>query len=143
MLDTVDPAYEFMRKARKQFHCKGRKLARKVCESPVFDQYLKLMESRRDKLVRRMAMNLELESLGGRAKDPINRLACFTWVVLSENLEPFAQVPFVRGIAQEEIEAISQDLKKGYNTAEQAKAALIRQQLEAEGLMDDEWEMGR
>jgi hypothetical protein len=73
-----------------------------------------------DRLIARMAANLELESWGGRAQSPANKLAARTWVVLSERVAPFHEVPFVRALARYAIQSIQINLALGFRSQREA-----------------------
>ncbi|MBI3271402.1 MAG: hypothetical protein HYZ53_20595 [Planctomycetes bacterium] len=77
----------------------------------------------RELLIERMAANLETEAWAGRAGEPVNRLAARTWLVLSEELQPFGEVPYIRALARRAIEAIAYNLVQGFTTQRAANAA--------------------
>lgn len=61
-------------------------------------------------LVRRLAVNLEHEARAGRARLGINRLAARTWLVLSEGIVPFDDVPYVRALCERAALRLARDL---------------------------------
>jgi len=77
----------------------------------------------RGRLIRRMAVNLEVEALAGRATRPVNQLAAQTWLALNERVCPMEEVPFVWDLAAESTALIVQNLRDGYRNAEEAKQA--------------------
>lgn len=79
----------------------------------------------RDRLLSRMAGNLEVEAWAGRAGDSMNRLAARTWVVLSEELLPFHEVPFVKALAQRSLEAIHENISMGFRSQHEANEAAM------------------
>ncbi len=81
----------------------------------------------RARLIRRMAAKLETESWAGRATDPLNRLAARTWLVLSEGLAPFHEVPFVRELAREGLARVSVNVALGFRNQREVNAGRDRE----------------
>lgn len=74
-------------------------------------------------LLRRMALNLEVEAMAGRAPWEINQAAARTWLALSEKIVPFEDVPYVRALARRSISWHLDALRKHYKSAAEAIAA--------------------
>lgn len=91
----------------------------------------------REALLRRMAVNLEVESLAGRATQRINRVAARTWLGLTEEVVPFHDVPFIQALAADSAEMIIENLRMGFLTQADANAAGLAMD-ELDGLSDDE-----
>ncbi len=89
-----------------------------------FDEYIeKVAPLERELLLSRMAANLEVESLAGRATKAVNRLAARTWLGLSEDVMPIHKVPFVRALGLLSAQAILTNLRMGHRTQAEANAA--------------------
>lgn len=74
----------------------------------------------RERLLRRMAVNLEVEALAGRAKRKDNRLVVLLWLGLRENVVPFREHPFVREMAIASSDTVIEDIRRGYTTRKAA-----------------------
>ena len=132
-----DEAYALMTAAYKRFKGK-RNLVSVVMDSFLFDEFLALAEKHgRDTLLRRMAVNLEVEALAGRAKLPQNKLACFTWVAISENLIPFGSVPYVRALAEKEIFMMAHNVSLGEHSQRDVNAKVMNLEDEVRRLETD------
>lgn len=82
----------------------------------------------RERLTRRLAVNLDHEARAGRAKQRINRLAARVWIVLSEELLPFNELPYARALATYSLQAIEHNVAMGYRTQDEAnQASLVRE----------------
>ncbi len=68
----------------------------------------------RKHLVSRMKVCLETAVWAGRAAEPMFRLAARTWVVLSERLQPFHEVPYVRALARRGLKRVSINVAMGF-----------------------------
>lgn len=75
-------------------------------------------------LLQRMAINLELESLAGRATQPLNQLAAKTWLALEEEIVPFHEVPYIRALAKKSIQVVSKNLQAGFTSHEEVFHAM-------------------
>ncbi len=92
----------------------------------------------RERLLRRLAINLELEARAGRVRRATNRLAAATWIVLHERLLPFAEVPWVRALAADSVERTAYNLSRGYQSqAEANQAALERDGIDGPDFLDE------
>jgi hypothetical protein len=93
-------------------------------ESLVHEFITTVAVKERDKLCRRLAANLEVQVLAGRAKEPLNRLAACTWLSLTEGVVPFEQVPYVKGLGARALEVIRYNLSLGFQSQAEANKAL-------------------
>lgn len=94
----------------------------------------------RDLLLSRMATNLELEALAGRAQKPLNRAAARTYVAIRERVMPFETVPYVREIYRDAAAGILMNLHMGFRSQEEAnQAALDLEEALREGELQDEF----
>jgi hypothetical protein len=115
---ATDEAYQFVRQ-----NLRGRKHAAGASwiGAALIERFAREVAPQdRERLLRRMAINLETEAWAGRAADPLNRLAARTWIVLSEELAPFHEVPFVRALARRALEAISVNIARGFRSQREA-----------------------
>ncbi|RMG14654.1 MAG: hypothetical protein D6731_09930 [Planctomycetota bacterium] len=123
-----DAAYDFVRKKTQ-----GRPRALQV-RPPLVTEFLKVVEPHeRERLTRRLAVNLEHEARAGRAKVRIHRLAARTWIALSEDLQPFHELPYTRTLAIRSLRAIEHNVSRGYRTQDEANQASLVSEL---GLQD-------
>lgn len=76
----------------------------------------------RNRLVRRMAVNLEVEALAGRAAERLNTIAARTWLALTERIVPFEEVPFIQTLADMSARLILGNLKRGFHSQGEADA---------------------
>src|SRR5690606_6983896 len=79
----------------------------------------------RERVTRRLAVNLEHEARAGRAKQRINRLAARTWIALSEELLPFDELPYARALAVRSLQAIEHNVALGHGTQDEANQASL------------------
>jgi hypothetical protein len=117
-------AYEFVRRnvmRGKKRRSEGAAIGDAVVERFARDAAIQ----ERERLLRRMAVNLETEAWAGRGADPANRLAARTWVALREELAPFHEVPYVRALSRRAIEAIRENLAMGFRSQQEANAAAM------------------
>jgi len=77
----------------------------------------------RERLCRRLAANLEIQVLAGRAKETANRLAACTWLALSEEVVPFEEIPFIRALGERALEFIRHNLSVGLRSQDEANKA--------------------
>jgi len=88
-------------------------------------EFLKTVTAKdRERLCRRLAANLEIQVLAGRAKEPANRLAACTWLALTEGLVPFEDVPYVRALGEHALGIIRYNLSMGFKSQDEANRAL-------------------
>lgn len=115
-----DAAYEFVR--AEHAARKGRSGKLRI-EPKLVDRFAREAAiQERDTLVRRMAVLLETESWGGRAQEPLNRLGARTWLVLSEGLVPFHEVPYVQGLAQRALKSVAENVALGFRNQREVNA---------------------
>jgi hypothetical protein len=69
-----------------------------------------VMAPERENLLDRLADNLELAALAGRAREPLSRAAARAWIVLTEDLVPFSRVPYIRALARRGMQEIAKTL---------------------------------
>ena len=123
---SSDAAYEYV---RKHLPKRGGKLKR-----PDFEAFLRDVAVReREQLLSRLAVNLEMEVLAGRATQEVNQLAARTYAALKQQVVPFHEVPYIRTVGEEAAERIIKNLRAGYANQQEANQAGLD--------MDDE--MGR
>jgi hypothetical protein len=79
----------------------------------------------RPQLLRRIAANLEIEALAGRAGRAINRRLARLWLGLQHHVVPFAQVPFVLELTRIGIENVLENVLQGYETQAEADADMM------------------
>jgi hypothetical protein len=97
----------------------------------VFDEYVARVASKeRRALARRMAVNLEIEALAGRASSRSNRAAARAWIALTEEVVPFEEIPFVRLLCTQSVGAIFANLRRGYGSQEEANRAALARDVE-------------
>jgi hypothetical protein len=115
-----DEAYAFVRK-----HFQALRHGRALEVLPdLVERFIKEVAIReRDRLLSRMAANLEVEAWAGRAGDPLNRVAARTWIVISEELQPFHEISFVRSLASRSLEIIYDNVGMGFRTQREANEA--------------------
>ncbi len=111
-----DAAYIFC-----QAHLDKRKKSLRDRDFSAFLQ--KIMPMERDRLLQRMAVNLEFEALAGRAQSKKNRTAARLWLAMKEEDVPFWTIPFVQELARAGIETIAEHLKRGFKNKREAFAA--------------------
>lgn len=123
---SSDAAYAFVR-------AQPPELGALEIDEPLITSFVQAIEPHeRERLTRRLATNLEHEARAGRAEEGHNRLAARTWLALSERLLPFEEVPYVRALAEESLDAIEHNLALGYESEDEAnQATLDEPELEA------------
>ena len=92
----------------------------------------------RETLLARMAVNLEVESLAGRATQRHNRIAARTWLGITEEVLPFHEIPFIRTLAVNSAELIIENLRHGFRSQAEADAAALEMDDLLGGLLDDD-----
>jgi hypothetical protein len=97
-----------------------------------FEEFVaKVASKERDALARRIAANLEVEALAGRASKPASRAAARVWVALAEDVVPFEDIPFVRLLCAQAVSAIFTNLMRGHESQEDANRAAMELDMEA------------
>ncbi|MDR1534274.1 MAG: plasmid pRiA4b ORF-3 family protein [Planctomycetota bacterium] len=79
-----------------------------------------IMPLERERLLRRLAINLEVEALAGRAGRKDNQTAARLWLGMREEVMPFASVPFIRELAGLAASQIAGDLRRGHRSQREA-----------------------
>ena len=79
----------------------------------------------RPELTRRMAVNLEVEALAGRAGKKINHVAACTWMAITSDAVPFAEIPYVRELARTAVEMLSESVRRGFRSISEANQAAL------------------
>jgi len=133
-----DAAYAFVREKTR-----GRPRTLKI-RPELVTEFLDVVEPHeRERLTRRLSVNLEHEARAGRAKQRINRLAARAWIALSEELVSFSELPYARALAIRSLRAIEHNVAKGHRTQDEAnQASLVTEEglqealLELPGLVD-------
>jgi hypothetical protein len=111
-----DAAYEFVRQRMPR---RGSRL-----KKPDFEAFLRdIVPEERERLLERMAANLELEALAGRATSEINQLAARTYAALKLGVMPFHEVPYVRELGRCAAERIIENVKAGFANQQEANEA--------------------
>jgi len=93
------------------------------------------MTHERDTLLSRMATNLELEALAGRAGEQASETAALVYQAIAHETVPFENIPFLRRIAEDSIDQINANLALGFTSQEEANETLMR--AEEAGVFDD------
>ena len=115
-----DAAYAFVREKTR-----GRPRTLKI-RPPLVTEFLNAVEPHeRERLTRRLAVNLEHEARAGRAKQRINRLAARAWLALSEALLPFHELPYTRTLAIHSLRAIEHNVSSGHRTQDEVNQASL------------------
>jgi hypothetical protein len=97
--------------------------ARQLAES-VFPQ-------ERERLLSRLAVNLEVEALAGRGREKVNRLAARAWLDLAESSRPALEMPFVMELCRQTWNIVAVNITMDYRSQEEANAARERMDEEA------------
>ncbi len=120
---ATDEAYDFVRRnARGKRHRAG--------ATWIGERFLELFLNAvvvrdRERLLRRMAVNLETESWAGRAGELQNRLAARTYVAISEQLLPFDRIPLVRVLGRRALDNVSANVAMGFRSQREANEAAM------------------
>ncbi|HET9300469.1 MAG TPA: hypothetical protein VFO11_11020 [Candidatus Polarisedimenticolaceae bacterium] len=85
------------------------------------------------RLLHRLAVNLEVQALAGRAKETGNKRLARLWWGLRHEVVPFADVPFVEELTRNGLGAIVENVLQGFLTQAEANEA----ELEASRLDED------
>jgi len=134
-----DEAYQFVTTNLGRFldtHARGARIT--AADEKRFIREVALHE--RDTLLSRMAANLELQAMAGRADYPANRLAARTWLAIKEDVVPFDKVPYIRLLARIALESIVVNLRHGFRSQEEANEAALHDHVDdmIEELLGDE-----
>lgn len=113
-----DAAYDFV-----AANLKGRKSTLPEQQFESFVREVCIVE--RNELLQRMAANLEVEALAGRAVSRINRMAARTYLAIREEIVPFAEIPYVRALAEHSVLVIKENRKSGYHGQNDANQAAM------------------
>ncbi len=139
-----DEAYEFVRRFTPR-RGRGKIMSDMLSTSGrLFKRFVSEIASKeRETLARRIAVNLEVEALAGRASNPGNRAAARTWIALAENVVPFEDIPYVRLLCTQSIKAVLANLRQGYKGQAEANRARLKMDEEAarlaSGLFGEGW----
>ncbi len=93
------------------------------------------MPHERDIMLSRMATNLELEALAGRAGEEACKTAALVYDAVAHETIPSERIPFLRRIAEASIDQINTNLALGFTSQEEANETLMR--AEEAGVFDD------
>ena len=77
----------------------------------------------RQKLASRMAINLEVEAMAGRAKESANRMAALTWLALSQEIVAYEKIPFIQSLGCKAMIMIEANLRNGHRNQDEANQA--------------------
>lgn len=113
-----DAAYEFVSQ-----HAPPRAGNLSKQKRDLFARTIALKE--KDALLDRMAVNLEVEALAGRAHFPANRLAARTWLGLKNDVMSFHKVPFIQELCAVSTEAILGNIRAGFSNQDEVNQALL------------------
>lgn len=86
-----------------------------------------VVPSEMPQLLRRMALNLEVESIAGRALQRVNQIAAQTWLAMTEGICNPADVPFIGALAEESAPLIIENLRRGHRNQDDANRAALDQ----------------
>ncbi|MEX0776413.1 MAG: hypothetical protein WD042_11980 [Phycisphaeraceae bacterium] len=112
---SSDAAYEFV---KANMGTRARRL-----KKPQMKRFLQaVIPLERQQLLARMAANLEVESLAGRATQPINQTAAQTYLVLKEDVLAWERVPYIRALAEAAVKLIAGNLRIGMKNQREANA---------------------
>lgn len=119
--------------------------------SEKFETFVREIAARdKDVLLARMAANLEVEALAGRASDEANQTAARAWLGLRDAVVPFHEVPYVRRLCEESIGMVAQNLRLGFRSQAEADRAALALDLpspedegDGDGDADDEFSGNR
>jgi Plasmid pRiA4b ORF-3-like protein. len=120
LFPASDTAYAFC-----EAHWDKRRKNIRASDIPAFLQ--EVMPQERERLLHRMAVNLEVEALAGRAGRKENQTAARLWLGMKENVAPFWTIPFVQELADLSIDTIVADLRRGFKNQREAFAASERE----------------
>jgi hypothetical protein len=128
-----DESYEFVRRFLPPGRAKKRRgLAALSMPESAFEEFVaKVASKEREALARRIAVNLEVEALAGRASKPASRAAARIWIALTEGVVPFEHIPFVRALCTQAVGAIFTNLMRGHEGQEDANRAALESRTEA------------
>jgi hypothetical protein len=110
---------------------RGRKRGSARVELEAFLSAIEPIE--RPLLVQRLAVNLETLALAGWGRTRAGQVGASVYVALSEGVVPWAQVPYVRALAESSMVRILENLRHGHRSEAEAFAAerdLFEQQAE-------------
>ena len=94
--------------------------------------------SERERLVRRLGLNLELLARMGQGRTATARTAAGVYLALNEGLVPWTEVPYLRALAEESLVRIRACLAAGFQSQAEANAAALEQDRIA-ALGPDSW----
>jgi len=133
-----DEAYAFVKR-----RMRSKRAAFPLTEKAFAEFASGVASKERDILVRRLAMNLEIEALAGRATRKTNRLAARAYLALVEDIVPFERIPLVVELCRKSVKGIAHNLRGGYRSQEEANRASLRidealSEIESD-LAEEEW----
>ncbi|HEX2974143.1 MAG TPA: hypothetical protein VHP11_17550 [Tepidisphaeraceae bacterium] len=102
-------------------HMSGRK--KKKSQGSIEEFIQRFISHDKEAILAGMAANLEVESLAGRATQPVNQLAARTYVAIRDGVCPLEQIPYIYGIAEECVDDIRANIAMGYKSQAEANAA--------------------
>lgn len=111
---------------------KGRRLKKELMQRFIKD--VTILE--RDSVLSRMALNLEMESLAGRATQEINQIAAQTYLAMKENAVAWERVPYVRALAETSVQRIMESLREGFGNQRDANRAGMEMDQELMQMLD-------
>lgn len=115
---SSDAAYDF---CRERMGKRGYSL-----NSEAFEAFLReIMPLERDRLLHRMAINLEVEALAGRAATPDNQTGARLWLGIKENVLPLEKIPFIRKLAAGGVNSMIHDIRNGCLNSREALEATM------------------
>jgi hypothetical protein len=92
----------------------------------------------KDRLLARLAANLETEAMAGRDRRRRNRLLARLYLGILNDVAPFSAVPFVRAVSEKALHEIAHDIGHGWMSREEANRAVLDNDGGCEGHEHDE-----
>lgn len=123
-----DEAYRFVERHLSEFTAKHPSGASSFHLSPeAMQEYLETIAVRElPNLIRRLAVNLEVEAKKGRAAGARNRKLARLYVALSEGVVPYPTVPFMQKLQAAGIQRIADNLDMGYGSQQEVNEAAMK-----------------
>jgi len=111
-----DDAYAFVKQHQPK---RGGNIGKKAQER--FARTVAVLD--RDVLLARLAGNLEIEALAGRAQFEENQALAATWLGLKEDVVPWHEVPFIKELVGISTQHILANVRRGFDTQREANEA--------------------
>ena len=111
-----DAAYCFVREHGPK---RGRRIPKKLLEAFLRE----IVPGDIETLAARMAANLEVEALGGRAIHKANRIASRTWLGITQQCRPAFEIPYVRALAERSLDVVVRNVRMGFTSQSEVNQA--------------------